>query len=145
MHPLIMIHAVLGEAGALAFLWVLVELLSPTESRIRRARIVALLGTVLLIAAWIVGGYYYVTIYGPDVKPLIKAGPFPWAHSVITETKEHVFLFLPFLAFLTWGLLTRYRDELLENHATRKAVMFVALLIVLMAFAMAGMGFIISS
>jgi len=145
MHPLIMIHAVLGEAGALAFLWVLVELLSPTESRIRRARIVALLGTVLLIAAWIVGGYYYVTIYGPDVKPLIKAGPFPWAHSVITETKEHVFLFLPFLAALVWGVLDRYRLELVANKNLRLGVILVSALVVLVAFSMAGMGFIISS
>lgn len=145
MHPLIGLHAVLGELGALAFLWVLVELLNPNESRLRRARLIALIGTLMLVGAWIVGGYYYVTIYGVEVKPLIKAGPTPWAHNVITETKEHVFLFLPFLATLVWGVLERYRVELIANRNLRIGTILICALIVLMAFAMAGMGFIISS
>ncbi|PIQ66397.1 MAG: hypothetical protein COV96_01775, partial [Candidatus Zambryskibacteria bacterium CG11_big_fil_rev_8_21_14_0_20_42_18] len=68
-----------------------------------------------------------------------------WAHSVITETKEHVFLFLPFLAIYVWGLLKRYKDEFIQNASQRKAVLVVSILIVLLAFSMAGMGFIISS
>jgi hypothetical protein len=145
MHPLVGLHAVLGEAGALAFLWVLVELLNPSESRLRRARLAALLGVLFLIGSWVVGGFYYVTEYGAAVKPIIKSGPIPWAHSVITETKEHVFLFLPFLAILAWGLLMRFRDECMRNRNVRIAAVLVSALIVLLAFAMAGMGFIISS
>jgi len=145
MHPIIGLHAVLGELGALAFLWVLVELLSPTEARVRRARVVAFLGLIFLIAAWIVGGYYYVNIYGVDVKPIIKAGPTPWAHSVITETKEHVFLFLPFLATLAWATLERYRAEIASNRNLRIGLILISALIVLLAFSMAAMGFIISS
>ncbi|OGG64359.1 hypothetical protein A3C94_00635 [Candidatus Kaiserbacteria bacterium RIFCSPHIGHO2_02_FULL_55_17] len=145
MHTLIALHAALGEAGALAFLWVLVELLNPSEARLRRARIAAFLGVLFLTASWVAGGFYYVTEYGAAVKPLIKSGPLPWAHSVITETKEHVFLFLPFLAILAWGLLTRFRDEFMQNRDLRIATILVAGLVVLMAFAMAGMGFIISS
>ena len=145
MHILIGLHATLGEAGALAFLWVLIELLNPTESRLRRARIAALLGTLFLIAAWFAGGFYYVTEYGALVKPVIKAGPLPWAHEVITETKEHVFLFLPFLGMLVWGLLKRYQNEFIQNRNARIAIVLLAALIVLTAFAMAGMGFIISS
>lgn len=145
MHPLIGLHAVLGEVGALAFLWVLVEMINPSEARLRRAQLAALLGTLFLVGAWIAGGYYYVTEYGTLVKPVIKGGPLPWAHSVITETKEHVFLFLPFLAVFVWGFLKRYKDEFMQNADYRKAVLIVSGLIVLLAFAMAGMGFIISS
>ncbi len=145
MHVLIGLHAALGEAGALLFLWVLVEMLDPSESRLRRARLAALLGTLFLIGSWIVGGFYYVTEYGAAVKPIIKSGPLPWAHSVITETKEHVFLFLPFLAILAWGLLKRYKDEFVQNRSARIAVIITSALITLVAFAMAGMGFIISS
>lgn len=145
MHPLIGLHAALGEVGALLFLWVLIELLNPSESRLRRARLAAALGTLFLIGAWFVGGFYYVTEYGAIVKPVIKSGPLPWAHSVITETKEHVFLFLPFLAALTFGLLSRYKSEFTQNRNLRVAVVLLAGLIVLMAFTMAGMGFIISS
>lgn len=145
MHTLIALHAVLGEFGALAFLWVFVELLNPSESRLQRARIAAFLGVIFLIASWFFGGFHYLTEYGAVVKPIIKAGPIPWAHSVITETKEHVFLFLPFLAILELGLLRRYKDEFMQNTNFKIAALLVALLIVLLAFAMAGMGFIISS
>jgi len=145
MHLLIGIHAAMGEAGALAFLWVLIELLNPSESRLRRARIAAALGTLLLVGAWFVGGFYYVTEYAAVVKPIIKGGPLPWTHEVITETKEHVFLFLPFLGILVWGLLSRYQNELRQNRNIRVAVIILSGLIVLMAFAIAGMGFMISS
>ncbi len=145
MHTLIGLHAVLGEVGALAFLWVLVELLNPNESRLRRARIAALLGILFLAGAWFFGGFYYVTEYGAAVKPIIKSGPIPWAHSIITETKEHVFLFLPFLAILTWGLLKRYQNEFIQKRNFRMAVLLISGLVVLLAFAMAGMGFLISS
>ncbi|OGC83956.1 hypothetical protein A3D68_00085 [Candidatus Adlerbacteria bacterium RIFCSPHIGHO2_02_FULL_52_17] len=145
MHTLIGLHAVLGEVGALAFLWVLVELLNPNESRLRRARIAALLGILFLAGAWFFGGFYYVTEYGAAVKPIIKSGPIPWAHSIITETKEHVFLFLPFLAILTWGLLKRYQNEFIQKRNFRMTVLLISGLVVLLAFAMAGMGFLISS
>lgn len=145
MNLLIGIHAGLGEMGALAFLWVLVELLNPTESRLRRARIAAAIGTSFLLASWVTGGIYYLTDYQAVVKPVIKAGPLPWAHSVITETKEHLFLFLPFLAVLVWGMLSRFRGELVANRGLRFSVILCAGLIVLMAFSMAGMGYVISS
>lgn len=145
MHALIALHAVLGELGALAFLWVFVELLNPSESRLQRARVAAFLGVIFLIGSWFFGGFHYLTEYAAVVKPIIKSGPIPWAHSVITETKEHVFLFLPFLAIFELGLLRRYKDEFMQNTNFKIAALLVALLIVLLAFAMAGMGFIISS
>lgn len=145
MDTLIGLHAFLGEAGALAFLWVFIEVLNASESSVRRARLAALLGTLFLLGSWFAGGLHYLTDYATIVKPVIKAGPLPWAHTVITETKEHVFLFLPFLAILTWGLLNRYKNELIQNRNVRKAVRVLSLLIVLMAFAMAGMGVIISN
>lgn len=145
MDSLIGLHAALGEAGAVAFIWVLVEVLNPSEARLKRARLAALLGTLFLIGSWVVGGMHYLGDYATLVKPVIKAGPTPWAHTVITETKEHIFLFLPFLAILVWGLLKRYKDELMQNRNLQIAVILVSALVVLLAFAMAGMGFIISS
>ena len=138
-------HAFLGEVGALLFLWVLVELLNPSPERLRRARILAMCGTLFLALAWIVGGYYYVEFYGTIVKPVIKAGPMPWTHSIVIETKEHVFLFLPFLAFLASGLITTLRDELVTNDRLRIAIVLLSGLIVLIAFAMAGFGFMVTS
>lgn len=145
MSILVGLHAFLGEAGALAFFLVFISLLSPSEASIRRARVAACWGVIFLVGSWMIGGWHYLTDYALVVKPVIKAGPFPWAHLVMTETKEHVFLFLPFLAVLTWGLIKRYQGELVENRNARTAVLVLAVFIVLIAFAMAGMGFIISS
>lgn len=139
-EALIGTHAFLGEAGALMFLWVLVEMINPTPVRLKRAKIAAKLGTILFVLAWIVGGYYYVKFYGPDVKPIIKAGPQPWAHGIAIETKEHVFLFLPFLAVFTWGILRGWGERILQDVRLKRSVLVVAGLIVLLSFAMAGLG-----
>ncbi|OHB22482.1 MAG: hypothetical protein A2939_02900 [Parcubacteria group bacterium RIFCSPLOWO2_01_FULL_48_18] len=103
-------------------------------------------GVILIFLSWITGGYYYLTDYQATVKAVIKAGPYPWAHSVITETKEHVFIFLPFLAIVVWGTLKQYGNDLIENKRDlARAIMILAGFIVLVAFSMAGMGYLISS
>lgn len=145
VHPLVGIHAALGEVGIFSFLWVFVELLNPTEKRVNRAKTVALIGVIFLVLAWIVGGYYYVTYYGAHVKPVIKAGPAPWGHTVFTETKEHIFLFLPFLAFLAYAFIRDSQKEILKNAVLNKSVLALCLLIVLIGLAMAGMGYSISA
>ncbi|MBI5398516.1 hypothetical protein HZB03_03560 [Candidatus Woesearchaeota archaeon] len=145
VHPLIGIHAAIGELGVLAFLWVFVELLNPTEPRIKRAKIAAALGTLFFLASWVAGGYYYVTYYGPAVKPVIKSGPAPWAHGVVMEVKEHVFLFLPFLSALTTGLVYRYKNNLIKDAGARTSVLLLCALIVIVGLLMAGMGYIIST
>ena len=143
VNYLIGIHAALGEIGVFAFLWVFVEMLNPTTSRIKRAKIAALLGVIFILASWFIGGYSYVKNYGPNVKPLIKAGPFPAAHGIIMESKEHIFLFIPFLSFLALALL--YQKDILENNETRKSLLLLSSLIILLGLAMAGMGYLISS
>lgn len=143
--PLIAVHAFLGEAGILAFIWVFVELLNPTKQRVDRAKFVALLGVILFFSSWIVGGYYYVQDYGANVKPIIKEGPQPWAHSIFMEIKEHIFLFLPFLSLMTLVILNRYDKEILENKRIKKAVLYLCITITIIGFLMASMGYLIST
>jgi len=144
-HPLIFTHAIIAEIGLFAYLWVMVEMLNPTEIRIRRAKIAALIGVSCLFVAWFAGGFYYVDVYGSMVKPAIKASDAKWVHSIVMETKEHVFLFLPLLAILTTALIARFGKELIENKAARKAVTLLAGLIFLLGFSVAGMGALIAS
>ncbi len=139
---LIGIHAGLGELGVLCFLWCLVEIINPIEQRIKRARIAAMIGTLLIFSAWIIGGYYYLYDYGSNVKPLIKAGPEPWAHLIFTETKEHIFLFLPFLSILATGLLYKYSENI---GKIKLGLILLLILIILLGLAMAGMGYLISA
>jgi hypothetical protein len=145
VDPLILTHASIAELGLFAFLWVLVELLDPTDARINRAKIAAVFGVFCLIAAWIVGGFYYVEVYGSQVKPMIKASDAKWVHSIVMEVKEHVFLFLPILATLTAALIHKYDKELIHQREARVGIILLAGLIVLLGFAIAGMGAIIAS
>ena len=98
-----------------------------------------------LFFAWLVGGFYYVEVYGLHIKPLIKASDAKWVHSIVMEVKEHVFLFLPILATLTTALLYKYDEELINNRDARLSIVLLAGLIFLMGFSIAGMGAIISS
>lgn len=145
VNPLILIHAICAEIGLFAFLWVLVEMLNPSETRIARAQVAALTGFACLFFAWLVGGFYYVEVYGLHVKPLIKASDAVWVHSIVMEVKEHVFLFLPILASLTVALLYKYDGELINNRDARVSIVLLAGVIFLLGFSIAGMGAIISS
>lgn len=145
VNYLVGIHAGLGEIGAFLFLWLFVELLNPSKSRIKRAKIVAVLGTIFIFLSWFAGGYSYVTNYGTNVKPLIKAGPSPWAHSIFTESKEHIFLFLPFLSILVSSMIFAYGNKLETDKKARSAALILSITIVLIALLMAGMGYLIST
>ena len=147
VNPLVGAHALLGELGLASFLWVFVEMLKPTSSRLRRAKIAAFVGVVMFFASWIVGGYYYATDYGTIIKPIIKEGPQPWAHLVFMEAKEHIFLFLPFLSMFTYTLIIRYQSHLKgdKDSRARKAILFMCVLIFLIGAMMAGMGYLISN
>jgi hypothetical protein len=145
VNPLIFVHAILAEIGLFAFLWVLVELLNPTESRIERAKIAAGIGAVCLLTAWLAGGFYYVEVYGSSIKPVIKASEAKWVHSIVMEVKEHVFLFLPVLALLIVALLHKIDKEIIKNKDARVSIILLAGLVFLLGFSIAGMGAIISS
>lgn len=143
--PLIGLHAGLGEIAALMFAWAFIELVSGQVSNIRRARLAVTIGTFFLVAAWIGGGFYYVEIYGNEVKPLIKEGPMPWAHGVAMEVKEHVFLFLPFLGAFSWALLKRHGQSMDSDQGVRAAALLATGTVVVLCAFMALMGFLVST
>ena len=144
-NPLIFIHAVAAEVGLFAFLWIVVELLNPTDARINRAKIAALIGVVCLLLAWILGGFYYVEVYGDVIKPVIKASDAKWVHSIVMEVKEHVFLFLPILSASVAALLFRFDKDLLTRTDARVSIILLSGLIFLLGFAIAGMGALIGA
>lgn len=143
--PLLGLHAGFGELAALMFAWAFIELFSARASNVRRAKIAVLLGTLLLVAAWVGGGYYYVEIYGSEVKPFIKEGPMPWAHGVVMETKEHVFLFLPFLGAFAWGVMQRLGHVIDSDPRARAAALWATGSVVVLCGLMALGGFLVST
>lgn len=138
VHPLLGIHAAIGELGVAAFVWVFIELLS-NKPALHRVRNAAIVGTIAFFISWFTGGYYYLVQYGPNVKPLIKAGAQPWIHSIVMEIKEHIFLFMPILALLTTALVNNYKTTY------KKIIQKNSVLIVILGALMMTMGYIIST
>lgn len=142
---LIGLHAVLGELGIAAFIWVFVELINVNDKSINRAILAAQIGTILFVLSWFVGGFYYTQEYGTLVKPIIKAGPSPWGHNLIMEAKEHIFIFLPFVSLITASLLRRKKKEILKSKEVRRGALILAVTVIILGALMAGMGYLISS
>jgi len=136
---ILLAHATFGVLGTVAAVWVFVETLNATETNAQRIRSAALGVTLCMGAALIFGGYWYLHFYPAD-KAMILAGPWPLAHSLFMETKEHLFFVTLLLALY---LPIAARDKLYANAAARKMVLCVTLLIALTGLALEGSGAII--
>jgi|SRR3989344_900143 len=126
-----------------AFLWLLGEVIADAGSP-RRRLAAAAIGSISFILTWIVGGYYYVTFYGPLVKPVIKAGNAPWAHAIAMEAKEHIFLFVIPIA-VTVFLLARLNANELQSLGLRKGLIRLTAITAGLGLSLGLMGFIISA
>ncbi len=133
-------HAACGILGTLAGLWVFVEALNAREENARRIRGGAAAVAICMCAACVLGGYWYLTAY-PAEKAIILKGPWPSAHNVFMETKEHLFFAMLILALY---LPIAAADQLHGNAMARKMVLCVALLIVLSGMAIEGAGAIVN-
>jgi len=136
-------HIILGLVGIMALYMVWMGLLkkSPKIDFLKWASVVS---AVSFFASWLSGGYYYVLYYGGVVKPVIKAGEYAWAHSIVMETKEHIFLFLPVATvFLAIALFARGSD-LEKSPALKRSLVYVAGISTLIAIAITLGGIIIS-
>ncbi|MFQ5541143.1 MAG: hypothetical protein ACE5F4_02765 [Candidatus Paceibacteria bacterium] len=96
------------------------------------------------VISWFSGGYYYVVRYGSAVKPIIKEGAYPWAHLVVMETKEHVFLFLPILTGIIMLVALFMRTALQEQRPLRRALIAMGVLTFALGVFIALSGVIVS-
>lgn len=145
-REIVLLHSLTGGISALLFAWIIIEMQNPGKRSLNRARLAAYLGALLTVAGcWIIGGYQYLTSYR-DVRGIILAGPQPWAHQVIMETKEHIFLFLPVVAILlALGLHSISRDETGMNGEVRRTVVVTAALALILVILMIVMGAVLSN
>lgn len=142
VHALVW-HILFGLAGIILFTAFLL-LIARREWNFKQLKFYSFLGTLAFFASWISGGYYYSTYYGKAVKPVILAGAYPWIHKVVMEAKEHIFLFLPFLA-LTLLLATFFSGkELQKNEKFKKAVVMIGFLVIALGLLIALAGVAIS-
>jgi hypothetical protein len=136
---ILMAHAAFGLLGGMAALWVFIEALNARPESAGRIRTAALVAAICMGGAWIFGGYWYVTFY-PAEKALILKGPWPFAHNIFMETKEHLFFITAILSFY---LPIAVRDKLYANPFARKMVLSVSMLIILTGLAVEGAGAVI--
>ncbi len=136
------LHVFTGELGGILFLWVFIELINNSERSLLRARMVAFWAIVAELVSWGTVAAYYLTHYQQAVKAVIKESNWPWAHGVILETKEHIFMFIPILAIAGYFAILQLQRA--NDDGLRKALKWVSIVIFLMAFLMAGLGFIVS-
>ena len=137
---LVGLHLGFAILGIDFLLWLLGELIAKSVS-FSRMRLVAWGAFLGFFLSWLIGGYYYVKYYGPLVKPAIKASSTPWAHTVIMEAKEHIFLFLIPMALTI--LLGAYFNSK-ENNLNSQFKMLVGLTAAF-GLLIGLMGFIISA
>lgn len=141
---MLLLHAMLGDFGGVCFIWVFIEIINKTSAGLKRAKVVSIVGTTLAFLAWLSGGYYYLTYYGSTVKPVIKASELKWAHGIVMEIKEHVFLIIPILALVITILMqsiNRWDDM---NKNVEKSLSVLSIFAFLLSFLMAGMGALIA-
>lgn len=140
---LIGLHLGFAIVGIDAFLWLLGKLIGDGGSRKSRI-ITALVGVAAFIASWLAGGYYYVVYYGTLVKPAIKDGAAPWAHNIIMETKEHIFLFILPLAMTVLFATLLEKDDM-ERLGLRRPAAWLAGTVAGLGLLIGAMGFAISA
>lgn len=147
INNVVLLHSISGGLVALALVWVILEVRYPKDRSLVRARVASYLAVFFVTAGcWIAGGYNYLTSYGSQVKPVILDGPQPWAHEIIMEMKEHVFVFLPIVALaLSITLSVLDRDTFLSDAKLRRALTMISFLAFFMVLLMFLMGAIISN
>jgi hypothetical protein len=133
----LLMHPAAGVLGVIAAVWVFVETLNARGSSSSRVVIASVAAAVMIWLSYLVGGYWYVTEYGAD-KALIKAGPWPFAHSFVTETKEHIFFTLLLLA--TYLPIAVLASRKAASRGTSVLILWTSGLVALLGLSMEGMG-----
>lgn len=137
-------HVILGLVGVAAFYAAWMILLRE-KSPLRWPKILAFVGAMSFWGSWISGGYYYVKFYGKAVKPAILSGEYPWAHTILTESKEHIFLILPFLSIAVFMAFWLLGDKIQEDLKLKKWTAYISGLIFILGAVIAIAGVAISS
>jgi len=136
-------HIISGILGIIVFYIVLMHL-TKKKSNLNFLKISSFLGFVSFLISWISAGYYYVGYYGKNVKPVIINSNYSWAHGVFMETKEHIFLFLPFLSIIIFLVFYFQGNEIMADEKYKKPLVFLTGLVVVLGTIITLSGVIIS-
>lgn len=102
-------------------------------------------GIVLLIfiaLTYVLAGWWYVIYYGAD-KAIIIAGEMAWAHTIVMETKEHIFVsgFWLLIVLSLFGIYST--DDMMQNENFKRTMALLAITGILGVIVLEAMGGII--
>ena len=141
LATLLIVHVLSGVIAIGMLNVVLMHLLKKAPNYVFVSRL-AWSAVALFFLSWATSAYYYVTYYGSAVKPRILAGAMPVAHTFFMETKEHIFLVLPFMA-VSIALCTTYlRSD--PDEGLRKSTALLTLVALAVGVAVAASGILVS-
>ena len=135
-----MLHALFGILGILFAVALFVDVLNAHEGNYGRIKKLSSVVAILIVLAFLIGGYWYVVYYGAD-REIIKAGNWPWAHNYFMEVKEHIFFSLLllsiYLPIAVHGVMP------LNSTKKKNLILGICALIILLGLFMEGAGGII--
>ena len=137
---ILMSHVLFGVGCMIAAVWLFVDVLQVSDGNLVRIRRVSWVTAVLMWIAFVIAGYWYVVSYKVD-KAIILKGPWPFAHNIVMETKEHLVIIL--LLVVTY-LPIAASDNLVGSKDARKLMLWVTGIIAVLALAMDGEGGLIA-
>ncbi len=140
---ILVLHIFGGLVGMIFLTSYMLSLLKD-DADLKKLSRISFFALLAFLGSWILGGYYYLTYYGKAVKPIIIKGDFAWVHKIVMETKEHIFLFLPFLALSVFLVTFLLPGILAKEKNLKTAVAFLAFMAQSIALLVAVFGFIIS-
>ncbi len=137
---ILMAHVSFGVVCLIAAVWIFVETLNASEANQPRIKKISRLAAAAMWLSFVVGGYWYMNFYKAD-KMLILKGPWPFAHNLFMETKEHLVITLLLLATY---LPIVAANNLAANRGARQLMLWSSALVVLLALLMEGEGAVIA-
>ncbi len=143
LSTILLTHVVFGilAVAGMYSLWMMLLKREPNSANLKRFSLWSL---VFILISWISGAYYYLTYYGAAVKPVIKGGAYPWAHLVVMEAKEHIFLFLPFLLAVVLVAVIFSGTKLGQDEKLKSALTFLVAVMTIIGIAITLSGLVIS-
>ena len=137
---ILMSHVALGVGCIIATVWVFVDVLNARAENLGRIRWMSRMAAACMWLALAAGGYWYVVDYKVD-KAVILKGPWPFAHNLFMETKEH---FVITLLLVATYLPIAASNNLVSNAGARRLVLWVAALMVVLGLMAEGNGGVIA-
>ena len=137
-----MLHPVMGVVMMGMLLWMLAGLACDNTSY-RMLKRLSVAVALLAVGIWGIAGYWYI-VYYPAEKVQILHGAMPWAHRVVMEIKEHLFLGAAIVALYLPVVVISEGSRVALDQEGKRVIRTVAWILLLMLFVIEGAGAIVS-